>query len=79
MKKTFCEVCSISCECQVVYFVVTLLYSKYEIRVDTLNSFNHVYVSVSCIADDHGTIHMSEVRYDFALCFLKYFTVLWKL
>jgi hypothetical protein len=78
MINAYCNVCSISYEDQLVYFVVNL-YCKYEIRVDTLNNFIHVYVSVSCIADDQGTIHMSEVRYDFALCCLKYFTVLWKL
>jgi len=69
-----------SCEDRILYFVVTFfVYSKFEIRVDTLNNFNYVYVPLSCIAEDQGTIHMSEIRYDFALCCLKYFTVPWKL
>jgi len=79
MTNASCNVCSISCEDQILNFVVTLLYSKFEFRVDTLNKFNHVCIPLSCIADDQGTIHMSEIRYDFALCCLKYFTVLWKL
>jgi hypothetical protein len=29
-----------------------------------------------CPADDQGAIHMCEIRYDFALCCLKYFTAL---